>query len=274
MARLKFDLKPVDRGQENRARSREEHDTWVREIWLTWEREGEPTTCDCGFYGDDWLVSCDPKDRRRCRSGVEKRLESYYRNRHLQALAQKRKFPEQPPAGKAVCRWCRGPIVHGKAAVRTSHDGRKDEPDCRHQYYLHTRVDVQQGHLIDRDGAGCVTCGKVEGKWELVWSCQEHRVEAWSFDGPTSVIQWKTYLEVDHFVPLAAAFPCFPDNDRRRWFFGPGNLQLLCGDCHKAKTKNDTAFIRAIGKNGPDWGKAEIIHLLAQSGRLKTEKPL
>lgn len=272
MPRLKFDLTPIDRNLGGH-RDRQEHEAFVVDLWDRWKRPGEPGPCDCGFYGDDWLVMCDEQERRRCRSGVEKRLEKHHRMRHLESLAEKRKFPQQPPTKGGTCRWCRQPIVHGRVGQRTSHDGRKDEPDCRQQYNLHTDLDAQRRHLVRRDGIGCFDCGAVAGRWTTVWVCPEHRVEEYGFDGPNTQIIWQTHHEVDHFIALSVAFVCFPDPDRRRWFFGPRNLRLLCTACHKTKTNRDRALLREIAAQGPEHGKAVVLDMLQTAGLLKV-KPL
>lgn len=281
MSRLKFDLRPVDRNLEGRNWTQEEHDAWVRDTWKRWKRPGKPTPCDCGYYGDGWLATCDERERLKCRIGVEKRLEAYYRNRHKEALAKKRKFPGLPhkvPFG--TCSWCGQPIVHGRVKQRGLHDGREDEPRCKQAYHLHTDLGVQQGHLLKRDGLGCVKCGKIVGRWGRWLVLEEQTLDRWSaerpdrwprdiFSAPATMVSWQTGLEVDHFIALAVAYECFPDDNRRRWFFGPRNLRLLCPGCHKAKTQRDRALLRDIYAHGPEHGKAIVLNLLSQAGLLK-----
>jgi 5-methylcytosine-specific restriction endonuclease McrA len=55
---------------------------------------------------------------------------------------------------------------------------------------------------------------------------------------------WSSALQVDHRIPLALV--CYLPPDERRSYFGPTNLQLLCHGCHKEKTREDTARIRAF----------------------------
>lgn len=293
MPRLKFDLTPISR--EDGWQDREEHEAWVRKIFAMHHPGVEPTPCDCGYFGDGWLTSCSPANREICRRDAPKRLEEHYRGKHLDALREKRKFPgvPYPGLGNGFCCWCSGELTllkSGKRPQRWRHDGRAGEPNCKLAEALHTDLHAQRRHLFHRDGSGCFDCGQLVATWggsDRVTDPVQLRAKDAGDDrfwhgiyppkkwaGPFCSASIIYTGQVDHFIALGAAFPCFPENDRRRWFFGPGNLQLLCSDCHKAKTKNDTAFIRTIGKNGPEWGKAEIIHLLAQSGRLKPEKPL
>jgi 5-methylcytosine-specific restriction endonuclease McrA len=271
MPRLKFDLLPKCRDDDH-WQTRAENDAWVRKCWANWDRTGEPTPCDCGYWADDWLVYCDATERRACRATAKTRLEAGARREHDQALAAKRLFPALPRCPMGVCYWCRQPIVHGQAKQRSMHDGRKDEPECRWLYELHTRLPVQQSYLLDRDGPGCKTCGQVVGRWQLIWVCQEHRVAEYAFDGPNSQVRWSTGLEVDHRIALAVAWLAFPDDSRRRWFFSPSNLRLLCSGCHKAKTQLDRAVLREAAARGPEWVTAEVLRQLADAALLAAPK--
>lgn len=54
-------------------------------------------------------------------------------------------------------------------------------------------------------------------------------------------------LEVDHVIPLwKVALISDLTLEQRRWYFGPGNLQLLCGPCHKAKCRAEAAERAAL----------------------------
>lgn len=191
----------------------------MRRLWDQWGRPGEPGPCDCGYYVGPGLVTCDDKDRPRCKASVASRMTARARYEHEKRLRAKREFPGDPfpRAGTAMCRWCGEPIVHGRAKSRTRHDGRKDEPNCLGQFFLHKDLHAQRAFLIGRDGKRCAQCG----------------------DPPD-----RLGLEVDHRVPLALV--CYLPDDERRPFFGPGNLWLLCAACHKAKTRVDTAMIRDL----------------------------
>lgn len=284
MARLKFDLQPFSREDEN-WRTQEENDAWVRTCWANWGREGDPSPCDCGYWNDGWLVTCDEVERKGCRSRVRQRLEDAYRHRHLAGLKKKREFPPLPRnTEKHQCWWCKKPMVHGRVWQRAMHDGRLDEPNCRWLHDLHTRYEVQRAFLIRRDGMGCKGCGQVVGHWSQSHEVDPERWRAWGPEwakrypadvwvGPLCSTHWAPGLEVDHVVPLAAAFEAFPEPYRRRWFFGPSNLQALCPDCHKAKTRKDVAFIRAAQVHGQAWARSEVLRILADAHLLALARP-
>lgn len=282
MPRLKFDLQPLSR-EDTKYQTREEHDAWVRRCWVNWERAGQPRPCDCGYWSDGWLVTCDDGERKRCRASVAMRLEQAYRREHLEGLKKKRVFPPLERCSYGTCYWCRLPIVHGKRPKsRAMHDGREDEPNCRLQYDLRTRLEVQQSYLLDRDGKGCAECGAMRGRWGAIWTdATDDRVaatwkaRAWIRErfgerpaGPLTYIGWATKLEVDHHIALAVAWLAFPDDARRRWFFGPANLRLLCTDCHKAKTQEDRLLLRQAAISGPEWLKLEVLRRLGEAGQL------
>lgn len=281
MPRLKFDLKPVV--SEWRTERPEEHNAWVREVYANHYPDETPTACDCGYWADDLLVTCPPDDRERCKATVEKRLEAHYRRIHLAGLKEKRKWPgdPHPRLGAGKCCWCGGDIVHGRTYQRHCHDGRADEPDCKHMRQLHTEIPAQRHYLIGRDGIGCFTCNQVVGAWwrgHEVDPAHRRRISAdWArwYPEETHVgvfcpTSYNTGLEVDHFIALACAFEAFQGDYRRRWFFGPRNLRLLCRACHVAKTGQDRALLREIYTNGPAWGRHRIIEILGAAGLLKT----
>lgn len=243
MARLKFERRPVDRSLAH-YQTREEHEAWVRERWAQYPGKGALGPCSCGFYADDWLVSCDDAQRIRCLANVDRRLEYDARQAHLRGLRAKREFPGPPCDGKGAgwCRWCGKEIINPKTGRR--HPQRTWCPDggCLGLYNLHTFHWAQRRYLRERDGEGCKIC--------------QH-----------------PYTEVDHFIPLGAAWEAFPDPARRRWFFSPANLQLLCTGAgnghHVAKSKEDVALIKACQANGPDWARARVLDILAEAGLLK-----
>lgn len=106
------------------------------------------------------------------------------------------------------CKWCDRAIpvlIDGKKSTQ-----RMWHPDCAHEFNLHTRPDQQFMHLVRRDGRVCQTCRQ----------------------NPIDYI-----LEVDHRVPLWSVAH-LPDEERR-WYFGPGNLWLLCTRCHALKTRRE-----------------------------------
>lgn len=285
MPKRRFEGQPIDRNDQH-WQTQEEHDAWVRRCWATWGRAGTPEPCDCGQYADRWLVLCEPGERARCKVDAPKRMEERARRQHLDGLAAKRKFPGMGPTPPRHCYWCKQPIVHGRVGQRAMHDGRLDEPDCRWQHDLRTRLETQQRHLLGRDGMGCRDCGAVIGAWAHPWSdLTDEAVQKWWNNsawarsvfpicpGPFTYIRWDTGLEVDHFIALAVAWAAFPEDSRRRWFFSPANLRLLCTDCHKAKTQRDRALLRAIAVHGPEFARAEVLRLLADTGLLRPARP-
>lgn len=288
MARLKFDLTPVVPWWFRDAETRAEHDQSIREYYERCWPGRAPVPCDCGYWVEGALVHCPPDDRAFCRKDVPKRLEQHHRYLHDQGLKKKRAFPGVPfpRCGQGNCCWCGKPMVHGRVKQRSAHDGRKDEPNCRHLWNLHVRLDVQQAHLLDRDGMGCIDCGAVVGTWKGGWvrETDPESVRAW---GPSWVIRcppetyvapfcwanWNTHLEVDHFIALAVAYMAFPEDARRRWFFSPANLRLLCPACHVAKTGRDRLLLRQAAAFGPEWLKGEVLRQLADAGLLRTPGP-
>lgn len=121
------------------------------------------------------------------------------------------------PPTPGVCRLCADVVQDGRTGrKRTWHDGRAlpeggNEPDCgaefeakveawRHEWRIQTRTNYAKKEVAKRDGAMCKTCGKKKGRG-YIW------------------------LALDHVVPLA-------DEGSQ----DISNLQLLCPDCHKAKT--------------------------------------
>lgn len=107
---------------------------------------------------------------------------------------------------RGFCRVCAATVAPGRnGRVRSWHDGRRlddgsHEPNCLHGYKITTRPAYGKRVIATRDGRACKKCGAVRG-----------RSYAW--------------LHLDHVVPLADGGT--PTED---------NLQLLCADCHKAKT--------------------------------------
>lgn len=244
VARLKFDLKPLTR-DEDKWHTREENDAWVREIWGKWERDSDPMPCDCGFWDDGWLVTCDARQRRDCHKHVQRRLENHYRCEHQRGLRKKREFPGPPHDGKGRgwCRWCGAEILNPKTGELHKTRTWCAHGRCLKAYRLHTDHNSQRHHLIQRDGAGCKECGSEER------------------------------CEVDHFIALAVAWEVFRDDLRWRWFFSPAQLRLLCGRCHAKKTVQDVALMKAIRRRGVEWGRSEILRLLADEGLLRGASP-
>lgn len=286
MARLKFDLQPEGPW---RGETVEEHNAELREqiAGWPWWTGGEPAPCDCGLYVEGMVCSCRPQERKHhTPAWVAKTLEARARRRHLDGLAEKRKFPPLGRCPMGTCYWCRQPIVHGRAKSRSMHDGRENEPWCRQEYHLRTDLSAQQRHLLGRDGWRCRDCDALVGRYGPFWTdpSDERVAETWaSCDwirerfaeqpaGPLTYITWSTGLEVDHHIALAVAWLAFPDPERRRWFFAPANLRLLCCDCHKAKTQEDRLLLRQAAVYGQEWLKAEVLRRLADAGLLRVRQ--
>jgi len=114
------------------------------------------------------------------------------------------------------CRWCAGDVANGKTGrTRTWHDGRGDEPGCSAAFEAELeiwrkvwRIQTRPGHakrtIAERDGKRCVTCKVTRGNKTFAW------------------------LHLDHRIPLA-------DGGSLDAY----NLQLLCPDCHTAKTSRE-----------------------------------
>lgn len=240
MPRLKFDLQPVGPWP---GETVDEHNAYMREAYgdKEWAKH-DLAPCSCGYHPADMLCTCGPQNRT---AEVGRRhLERHYREKHQKALRAKREFPGPPCDGKGTgwCRWCGTEIINPKTGRR--HAQRTWCPDggCLRLFNLHTFHVAQRRYLKTRDGEGCRQCRA-------------------------------PYTEVDHFIPLGAAWEAFPEPERRRWFFSPANLQLLCigkGGCHVAKSRDDVALIKACQRNGPEWAKGEILNRLAAAGRLKS----
>lgn len=285
MARLKFDLQPQPPWWDRSEETRLDHEQGIREYWARHYPDHEPEPCDCGYYTPGCLVHCGPgKHRAHCHKDVRSRLESRARHEHKQGLALKRKFPGLGPTPARCCAWCKGPLVHGRVGQRSMHDGRLDEPECRWQYELRTRLEVQRSFLLERDGMGCRGCGAVVGRWSQHREADPERWRAWGpswaqrypaevWVGMVSPTSWEIGLEVDHFIALAFAWEGFGTDPRWAWFFAPPNLRLLCGACHKAKTREDITAVRMAQGRGPEWARADILRRLNDAGLLRIARP-
>lgn len=238
MGRLTFDLQPIGPWG---GKTVDEHNAYMREEYgpfAAWKDNLAP--CNCGYHTPDMLCVCWP-DWRTPEKGRE-RLEFAARQEHKKALRAKREFPGAPCDGKGTgwCRWCGAEIINPKTGKRHRQRTWCADGRCLKQYYLHTSHVSQRHYLRERDGRGCKACGS------------------------------ETYGDVDHLIALGAAWEAFgAAPDRFRWFFSPANLQLLCGDCHRAKTRDDVAFIRKCQANGPQWAKGEILRRLGNAGLLR-----
>jgi 5-methylcytosine-specific restriction endonuclease McrA len=165
------------------------------------------------------------------------------------------RVPPRPPgySRKRVngrCCWCGGAV---KPPKRYWHE------ECRQRIRELTDEDWQKRRLIERDGDKCNACGKshhysaekelhgfcseISAEVSRRWNYDTHETEpekVWVADGPfTPVLITKPALQVDHVIPLWKVVD-LPD-EKRVTYFELGNLQLLCVECHKAKTKPEAA---------------------------------
>lgn len=155
----------------------------------------------------DWMnVHDEPRPPAHRRALYEARWEERKRKR---STTDHRKVPMPEYPGRGHCTWCAGKLDPAVDGRRLSwHE------TCLGVYFLHTRLDNQFAFLKERDGPVC----------------------AW----PDCEITTYQGLEVDHKVPLWSVDQTLP-LEELRWFYGPGNLWLLCGPHHKAKTKREAA---------------------------------
>jgi hypothetical protein len=159
---------------------------------------------------NDWYFAMRDAERRQRNEWAEA---TKHRKVPMAALT-----PEQARGG--WCRWC-GLIVIVEKGKRKGQQGKGGwHPHCVTDYFLHSRVPEQFAFLVERDGRRCAWpgCDQVEG------------------------------LEVEHRVPLWKVRDL--SDDERRWYYGPGNLWLLCCDHHKAKSAAEAAERAALKRRG------------------------
>lgn len=235
-------------------------------------KRGEP----CAFAVREGLERPDCYGWNECERRCSRHHGMQQEKQRLARLQGPRIFPMPvgPNASKAgYCRWCDQEILHheGKRAGetntrRTWHDGRSAEPDCLGAFYLHTRSPEQTTFLIRRDGFRCADCQEVHAQWIEAHGLPKdpEKLRSW---GPTWVrkyppdvwvgafcwLRFSTDMEVDHDAPLWSVAD-LPD-DERAVYFGPANLRLRCGPCHKKKTAIE-AKQRAIRGANPRLSSA------------------
>lgn len=225
-----------------------------------------------------WGQTCEKTCARRRALDREKQ-------RQARAVGP-RVFPPLPPQPAGHCRWCAGAILKAGQLDRRRgwHDGRADEPHCLQLYYLHTRSADQYRFLVKRDGERCHECGKTPLKvvrgthytwrsgvkpypWRDWWGdVGPEGAETGEVIGPYVEIEIKPGLEVEHQVPLWSV--AHLEDRFRRAFFGPDNLRLYCGRCHKKKTRREAAE-RGHGDRlirGPKVRKGRAIAARADGG--------
>lgn len=103
-----------------------------------------------------------------------------------------------------TCRWCGLPILPGQ---RKNPERCTWHLECLEIYYVISDPAHARRETLARSGGVCAICGGV---------ATEH----------------------DHIMPLIDALP-LADNPLWPWLLG--NLQSLCPDCHRAKTKRENS---------------------------------
>lgn len=184
-------------------------------------------------------------------------------------------FPRHPHFGKCGwCKWCGTKIpdvIDGKRSTQ-----RLWHPACWDEFQLHSRASIQFDFVANRDGERCAWpgCGDTPMKWlrgeamatvvgswasdsdwaKELWTADELgpcppsydfvrgmviNRDGWMLRGGQCSIERVSALELDHRVPLWSVVALPPEE--RRWYFGPGNLWLLCPRHHKEKTRREAA---------------------------------
>jgi 5-methylcytosine-specific restriction endonuclease McrA len=144
-------------------------------------------------------------------------------------------MPDVKP-GSGSCRWCALPIYHDRGKKKgLLAENRSWHTPCYNEYLRFTDRNAQAHFLRDRDGPWCAICGPAEGRWvgKRIWHDPVKET------GVTE-IEWSFTTEVDHIIPLWKAAD-YQDWLTRRRLYGPENLWLICGSCHKAKTRLEAA---------------------------------
>lgn len=119
---------------------------------------------------------------------------------------------------RGICPICETP----REQWPRKHHGRCCTPECNREYYRRTGTwwEIVRFEVAEAAGYRCATCGR---------DCRQ-------------VVFGKWYTgAVDHIVPIALGGDEF---DR-------ANLQLLCEDCNRTKTRNDMARIAEVRR----WNK-------------------
>lgn len=179
--------------------------------------------------------------------------------------------------GNGFCRWCGTmlPDKHGKPDPRRSWCREKGGGSpCLREWNLHRDSATQFAWLEANRGLRCAWCrvdnplrwrgigttvvkesapppmpwdGERKGRdyIDALLAFYERRRLEYPFWGHATLIEQVSALEVDHVIPLWLVAIEIPP-DERRHFFGPDNLQLLCGACHKIKTKREAGERAAL----------------------------
>ena len=127
------------------------------------------------------------------------------------------------------CRWCGLEIVEkGKRLTRRSW-----HPECVTAYFIATSSTAQRRALWERDKGVCRQCGL-----DTLAKALSERPE-WYHAHLKLGVSTSKYWQADHVVALINA-----ERDLKFWTLE--NLQTLCTECHKKKTKQDICEARRL----------------------------
>lgn len=159
--------------------------------------------------------------------------------------------PPLLPFERGRCRWCGEPIAPrlkkdgAPHAVQAAFHGR-GEGDCGAEYRACFGAQNFYSAIAKRDGAKCRACGVQPWSW---WPCRGDKrhpevvyQSGWpdSRAVPYTPVEYRIVgLEVDHVVPLWKVATL--DQPKRRFYFLPENMQILCTPCHARKTAGEAA---------------------------------
>jgi hypothetical protein len=173
------------------------------------------------------------------------------RDRRAREVRGSVRRPPRPPfeTTAGVCSMCGGPLPGRRRSWCSD--------DCVDIWNVATRQPDALRHLVELHGRECWACGD---RWTLrertavellggVLPANRVHGERCYVDvvhGPPCPTPVR--LEVDHIRPLWS----LNDEERRelRWWL-PYNLQLLCGLCHKAKTRAEAAERARLRRGDP-----------------------
>ena len=138
------------------------------------------------------------------------------KNRDFDYHEEDYRFPPKPDSyydvtEKGICRWCDSIIndEYGRRNMRASW-----HPDCSEKYLMIYNTSHIRKYIRKRDYGECNICGEYDGRFH-----------------------------VDHIKPLYEQKGLSSDEiDLSYW--DEKNLQTLCRQCHKEKTKEDMKKLR------------------------------
>lgn len=115
-------------------------------------------------------------------------------------------------ANQKYCKWCREEPTKSKRSMYCS-------DLCASSAWLYCNPAKQVDRILKHQGNKCASC---DFDYSPGWAYDEKGLTDWDY-------QQKHRPEVDHIVPIYKGGSAFD----------PKNLQVLCRNCHKEKTKID-----------------------------------